>query len=96
MKRVVRIPPAEWMMSGRSAKSSMTVRICGRNFVDLASLRVFILSRWSSRIFLRAFLFHSLWNQDPSTFAAFSLAGSQAESMSTEGEKTWIWSKTPA
>ena len=74
----------------------MTVSICGRGFVVFESLRVFIFSLWLSRDFLRAFSFHSLWKEDPSTFAAFSLTGSQAESMSTEGEKTWIWSKTPA
>ena len=66
----------------------MTVRICGRNFVDLAPFRVFIFSLWSSRIFLRAFSFHSLWKDDPSIDSAFCLTGSQAESMSTEGEKT--------
>ena len=63
---------------------------------DLASFRCFIFSLCSSRIFLRAFSSHSLWNEEPSMDSALFLTGPHAESMSTEGEKTWIWSKTPA
>ena len=88
MKRVVSTPLAECMMSGRSAKSSMTVRIWGRGLVDLASFMTLIWSLCVSSICFSAFSPHSLWKLLPSMVLARFLIGSQALSMSTLGEET--------